>query len=202
VRRYINTYGENKRNSEDRKIGYKEAKKLNTNIQREALLSGANILIDELFEDLFSINNGETIDSSMVLNEYLPRQFKRHYNVLFVKKFIVCVIRLSESIKTWKGEEEIPASTAECIALRAIVKEAETWSEMKAEKDNKYSQMDFSEFEDIAFPDFDFELLFNLALDGIEDTSMAEKMGMVLKPSDWFKPIYASVHPYTYENAL
>jgi len=86
--------------------------------------------------------------------------------------------------------------------LRAIIKEAEMWSGMKAEKDDKYLEVDFTEFEDIAFPDYDFELLFKPALDGIEDTSMAEKMGMVLKPSDWFKQIYASVHPYVYQNAL
>ena len=138
-----------------------------TNIQRDALLSGAIILIDELFMDLISITNEKAIDNSMTLDEYLPPQFKHHYNELFVKKFIVCVIRLSEHIETWKGEEEIPASTAECIALRAIVKEAEMWSEMKNEKDDKYSQMDFTEFEDIAFPDFDFKLLFNPALDAL-----------------------------------
>jgi len=50
-----------------------------TNIQRGAILIGAIILIDELFTDLFSIENGKAIDSSMALNEYLPPQFKHHY---------------------------------------------------------------------------------------------------------------------------
>lgn len=166
-----------------------------TKDQREALLSGATILIDELFMDFFSIKRGEAIGDHMVLAECLPRQFRHYYNELFVKKFIVCVIRIADRIATWEAGI-IPASTAECIALGAIIEQAKALLEMKVERDGRYSEVDFSFFEDIAFPDLDFEFLFDPAFDGIEDTQIAEDMGMVLKPSEWFKPIYGSVHPY------
>lgn len=161
-------------------------------MQRDALLSGASVLIDELFRDFISISNGEAIEDHMALADCLPQQFRQHYNALFVKKFITCVIRVADRLASWE-DGEIPASTAECMALRSIIENAEVWLEIK---DGRHTAKDFSIFEDIAFPDFDIELLFDPALDGIENTRAAKHMGMALIPSEWFKETYAPVHPY------
>jgi len=68
--------------------------------------------------------------------------------------------------------------------------------QMGAEEQGDEADDDFEEFEEAAFPDLDVELLFDPSLDGIEDTGVAEYMGMALKPSEWFKPVYGEVHPY------
>jgi hypothetical protein len=49
-----------------------------------------------------------------------------------------------------------------------------------------------------AFPDLDIDLLFDPAWDGVEDTDVAEEMGMFLKPAEWFGEAYGPVHPYIY----
>ena len=48
---------------------------------------------------------------------------------------------------------------------------------------------DFSEFEDQAFQDdIDIEILYDMALDGIEDTSVGDKMGYGnLEFDQWFE---------------
>ncbi len=52
-------------------------------------------------------------------------------------------------------------------------------------------------FVDVAFPDLDVDLLFKQEWDGIEDTDTAEFLGMYLKPSQWFKPVYGRpAHPF------
>jgi len=107
-------------------------------------------------------------------------------------------MRVADRVAMWDGGT-IPASTAECLALMAIIEKAKMLLEMKGEEDGRYQEADFSLFEDIAFPDLDILLLFNPALDGIEDTHVAIYMGMALKPSEWFKQIYAPVHPYVYD---
>lgn len=165
--------------------------------QRKALLDGATVLIDELFDDFIHISEGGAVKETMVLSA-LPPQFRHHYKELFVKSFIVCVIRVADRLATWR-EGTIPASTAECLALKLIIEKAEMLLEMKSEVEGMDSEMDFSLFEDVAFPDLDIELLFDPALDGIEDTDVARALGMVLKPQDWFKPIYDDVHPYVQE---
>lgn len=162
--------------------------------QREALLHGAVVLIDELFDDFIHISEGGTVEDTMVLSD-LPPQFQHHYKVLFVKSFIVCVVRVADRLARWRGGT-IPASTAECLALRLIIERAKLLLEMKGKVAGKDQELDFDLFEEVAFPDLDIELLFDLALDGIEDTDVARTMGMVLKPSEWFKPTYGPVHPY------
>lgn len=170
-----------------------------SNAQHDALINGAVVLIDDLYTDYIRISKGEAIDDSMVLADCLPRQFRHRYTELFVKKFIVCVIRVADRLAVWDGGT-IPASTAECMALMAIIEQAKMWLEMKGEENGRYQEADFSLFEDDAFPDLDAHLLFDLGLDGIENTQMAKQMGMALKPSEWFKPIYfAPVHPYVCE---
>lgn len=163
--------------------------------QREALLDAATMLIDELFEDFVHIKAGGTVQDTMVLSD-LPPQFRHRYDELFTKSFIVCVARVADRLARWRGGT-IPTCTAECLALKAIIERAKALLETKGK--TKKRDMDFSLFEDVAFPDLDIELLFDPSLDGIEDTEVARIMGMALKPSEWFEPTYGPVHPYVQE---
>jgi hypothetical protein len=169
--------------------------KILTRKQRRALIAAAMMLIDEMFDDYKSVCDGEPIDETIVFAEYLPIQFRHYYNELFLKKFIICVIRIADRLVDW-DEGEIPACTAECLALRAIIDRAKGLLEMKAEEEGAEPEDDFEPFVDVAFPDLDAELLFSQAMDGIEDTEAAKDMGMFIKPSQWFVPAYGSVHPY------
>jgi len=45
-------------------------------VQRDALVAGAAMFIDEVFEDFVSVCNGEAVKDCPVLSECLPRQFR------------------------------------------------------------------------------------------------------------------------------
>ena len=163
--------------------------------QTDALLTGATLFLDELFDDLVAVGRGAAFEDTVSLEGCLPWQFRHRYDGFFLRRFLICAVRVVDRLADW-DEEPIPASTAECLALRAIVDRAKAVLQMKAEEEGGEPDDDFEEFEEAAFPDLDAELLFDPALDGIEDTDVAKHMGMVLKPTEWFKPIYREVHPY------
>jgi hypothetical protein len=59
--------------------------------------------------------------------------------------------------------------------------------------------VDFSTFEQLAYEDMDFELLFEPHLDGIEDTVAGQGMAIAYLHFDqWFTPFREEnpVHPY------
>ncbi|MTI82323.1 MAG: hypothetical protein FH756_00170 [Firmicutes bacterium] len=170
-------------------------KEILTKEKHDALVLGANLLIEELFKDLVRIEKGESISDCDALQDYLPSQFRHYYTGLFVTKFIVCVVRMADRIATWE-DGTIPASTAENMALGAIIDKAKIKLELKADKNGYPVDMDYDLFEDVVSPDLDYAILFDPKYDGIEDTQEAEYMGMALKPPEWFEPIYGDVHPY------
>jgi len=59
---------------------------------------------------------------------------------------------------------------------------------------------DFDPFEEVVFQDFDFEILYQMELDGLEDSDAGAIMGVAnLRFNDWFKPFKnaaSEVHPY------
>ena len=60
---------------------------------------------------------------------------------------------------------------------------------------------EFSEFEDQVFQDdMDIEILYDMALDGVEDTSVGVSMGYGnLQFGEWFEPFLNAstpIHPY------
>src|SRR5208282_1706491 len=63
------------------------------------------------------------------------------------------------------------------------------------------TDVDFSSFEEIAYEDADFMLLFQGSWDGIEESEIGEALGMAnLRFQDWFKPFNDRpeyrVHPF------
>jgi len=68
------------------------------------------IVLDEAFHDLADVIKGKPIDETIIFDEYLPSQFQHHYNVLFLIKFLVCLVRVAGRLANWDGEI-IPACT-------------------------------------------------------------------------------------------
>ena len=168
-----------------------------TSLQREALISGATILVDELFDDLVAVEGGKAIKDTSALSWCLPPQYRNLYTPLLIKRFIICTSRVMDCLPFWQ-EGCIPMCSAESLALKAIISEAVSYLEMICRdcEDFTPDDLDFSTFEDIAFPDMDIELLFDASMNGIENSEIAEQMGMHIRWEDWFKPIYGSVHPF------
>jgi len=95
------------------------------------------------------------------------------------------VTLLTVGFKLDQLEPPVPllSCTAEELSLRVLIQEAKEGLEMQG------IEPDFSEFEDQAFQDdMDIEILYDMALDGIEDTSVGDKMGYGnLEFDQWFE---------------
>lgn len=158
--------------------------------QRDALRSAAVVLLDRFFADIGHLEaGGDFADTDMV--KYLPARFLPKYDHLFAKEFLVCVATVA-----WKlapPGHSMLASVGEELALHALVTEAEEILEARG------AGVDLADLLELATEDADYELLFSMAWDGIEDSDTAREEGMAnLAFDDWFKPFREEypVHPY------
>jgi hypothetical protein len=158
--------------------------------QEDALRSAAVVLLDRFFADIGNLEaGGDFAYTDMV--EYLPPRFLPKYDHLFAKEFLVCVATVA-----WKLENpghSTLACVGEELALHALVTEAEGILEGRG------AGVDLADFLELATEDADYELLFDMAWDGIEDSDSAREEGMANLPfDDWFKPFREKypVHPY------
>jgi len=91
------------------------------------------------------------------------------------------------------------AYVAEELAACAFIEDARTQLDIEGHPDSDDA---FAELEDNIFEDMNFELLFEGENEGIEETAVAQDMGMAqLAFPDWFKPFRddAVVHPFAAE---
>jgi hypothetical protein len=158
--------------------------------QEDALRSAAVVLLDRFFADIGHLEAGGGFsDTDMV--QYLPPRFLPKYDHLFAKEFLVCVATVA-----WKLVQpghSMLASVGEELALHALVAEAEEILEARD------AGVDLSDFLELATEDADYELLFDMAWDGIEDSDTGRDMRVAnLAFDDWFKPFREGypVHPY------
>jgi hypothetical protein len=81
-------------------------------------------------------------------------------------------------------------------ALRAIVEEAR--AVLLADPELDEAEANFTSFESVAFEDWDFEMLFEPAVDGVEDSSDPRDGVVNLHFDEWFKPFNDErvIHPY------
>lgn len=159
-----------------------------------ALREAVVVLNDELQMDIGALLAGGEFQDTFV-STYLPDKYLPSYDLGFLRRFLVCVV-----VVGWKlfdpAHEHRLACTAEELALNAILRRAEAVLEF-----NEEEPADFSLVEDDAFEDMDFQMLFDLSLDGIEDSPSGKYLRMVnLKLKEWFLPFNARrgdvVHPY------
>ena len=177
-----------------------------------ALLGAAQVVLDYAFMDLAELNaeNPTLTENSQVVC-WLPPQFRRHYNANFMRKFIVSLSTMS--YKLAQPECCGPSSTAEELALHAIIDEAESIREDEDDSGGLTQQQvltnekarqeldrsdaaevtfvadDYEMFREEIFQDEDVRLLFEGKFDGIEDSKLGKALRVAnLKLSEWFLP--------------
>jgi hypothetical protein len=164
--------------------------------RRKALLGACSMLADQFFDDVSLLMSDEASFEETSMLTVLPRKCLPRYDALFAKKFLTAVL-----VVQWKlfapGEHRL-ACLAEELALNALIESASGLMEESGES------ADFAALENVAFEDRDFDALFDLAEDGIEDTAIGEQLGMQgMKFDEWFEPFSEGacycVHPYVGE---
>ena len=162
--------------------------------EQKALRASCDILIDSIFDEVNRVKTPEDIIDTTI-GDYLPERYLYRYTPLFLRKFAVCIITV-----TWKlaQPQHIPLSSlAEELAAYTIIERAKI--ALKETEENKDEA--FEEFIDEYFEDIDFEYLYDDSYDGIDETQLAQIMGISsLAFSDWFKPFSdepsRTPHPY------
>jgi len=158
--------------------------------QEDALRYAAVVLLDRFFADIGHLEaGGDFADTDMV--DYLPARFASKYDHLFAKEFLICVATVAGKLVS--PLHSMLACVGEELALHALVTEADGILEARG------VGVDLADFLEMATEDADYELLFDMAWDGIEDSDTARDEGMAnLAFDDWFKPFRQTdpVHPY------
>ena len=154
----------------------------------------ARQLADMFFADLGRLARREVTSTETDMADYLPRKHLSRYNLSFAERFLVCVLTVA-----WKLCEpgvQWLACTAEELALRAIVEEARAL--LLADPELAEAEANFNSFESVAFEDWDFEILFDPAYDGVEDSVDPRNDVVNLHFDEWFKPFNDDrvIHPY------
>ena len=158
---------------------------------QEALEIGCNWLIDHCFENYHDSKNPEHFEDT-VLGGHLPSRYLRRYSPLVYKQFAVCIITVA-----WKlaQPKHMPlSSVAEELAALAIINQ--TRALIEEDEDGQAIEEVLENFMDAYF-----ELLFDNAYDGIDESEVGQSLGMSsLAFNNWFKPFTADssriAHPY------
>lgn len=147
---------------------------------QQALCDAGVVVLDLYLEDLAWLAQGLPFDEANMADA-LPRKYLPRYDLLFAKKFVVCV-----STVVWKLQSPDPqelACVAEELALNPIVGQAQALLEVRGRP------VDLGDVYEEAFQDIDFEFLFDPSFDGIEEPEIGEHLRLAnLRFEDWFKP--------------
>ena len=157
---------------------------------REALHNALDLLVDDFLND-------PDYDEPLLITA-LPSKYLLQYDGGFRRKFLVTL--LTVGYKLAQPEPPVPlfSCTAEELALHVLIEEAREGLKTQG------IEPEFSEFEDRAFQDdMDIEILYDMALDGIEDSPVGDSMRYAnLQFDQWFEPFLSAttpVHPYVAE---
>jgi hypothetical protein len=149
-----------------------------------ALHSAIRDVIDEFCEDVATLLSAPADIEGTSMIQYLPRCYQGRYTPQFAKQFLMATATVAWKLAQpqWRPLSCI----AEELALNAIVRKAAVLLRDQGTK------ADFALFEDSAFEDLDFDVMFDPAWDGYaEETSLAFE--------HWFSPFRddEQVHPYS-----
>ena len=169
-----------------------------------ALIVAADMVIDGLFHDLLMLNrcrcasgNPSVLDvdnGGVMVLDRLPPRFAARYTQLFTRRLIMAAGQVQMALT----REWVPsACVAEELVLRLVIEYAAGFEDIvDLDADS------FEGFAALAFDDIDNELLYDPALDGIEDDDawMRERGVADMRVSAWFTAFPGRpVHPYTVE---
>ncbi|WP_350001520.1 hypothetical protein [Pseudarthrobacter sp. WHRI 8279] len=164
-----------------------------------ALWEASGILIDQLFEDLFSLRKLRTVDREDIANTFvlswLPPRLAQKYDVRFVQSFLVVAADMTGAlVRGWSR----PSCVAQELALRCLLDQVEIL-------EDSY-ELDLADdwrgkLEEQMFEDMDSEMLFQDAMDGFEnDVGLNMQLGLApMNVEDWFEPFNdAAVPPFVH----
>jgi hypothetical protein len=169
-----------------------------------AIMIGVDTLVDRLFEDLLLLtaSGASSVavydgDDSLLALEYLPPLHRHQYSQLFVQKFLVATVTVTDRLTR---DEWTPAVTvAEELGLHLLAEQALIVLESADVQDLAYTDWEGA-FREVVFEDLDFEVLYEPSLDGIEnDAKTGRALGIApLGFAAWFRPFNSErrTHPY------
>ena len=157
----------------------------------KALYAALCDLVDEFLDDL-----GD--DENFCISE-LPEKYRLRYNGAFRRRCLVSLVTVGYKLALPEQLDPLPSCTAEELALHILIEQAK--NQLRAEA----IEPDFSLFVSLAFQDLDFEVLYDMSIDGIEDTTVGAEMAYGnLRFNEWFEPFLNAtmpIHPYGAEDA-
>lgn len=162
--------------------------------QRRALHAAAVALVDGALEALAT--DGDLAGATIALG--LPARVSHHYSELTYRRMLIAVVCVGQGLA--RSDQPALGCVAEELALHMIIRHADAWlTDAEGQP-----AVDWGLYEDTVFEDTDFEVLYQPALDGIEDGGdISDYLGMAnLHPGEWFEPFRedAAVHPYLLDN--
>ncbi|WP_220194402.1 hypothetical protein [Ktedonospora formicarum] len=122
------------------------------------------MLIDEAFDDLKNVANGEDVSEAM-LGSQLPVHYLPKYSYLFLKQFLVCIITVIRKLAQPEGA--VFSSVAEELAAWLLIQEAEGILETMEEDGEEIEEEAFEPeegfdfFVDMLYEDLDFQFLYD-----------------------------------------
>ena len=123
---------------------------------REALYDALCILTDDFLGD------NEHIDS--LIAYFLPQKYSLQYTGIFLRRFFTTLLTVGYKLAQDPLPVPLLSCTAEESALHILIEEATHLLEESG------IETQFGLFEDDAFQDSDFEYLYEMQFDGIEDS--------------------------------
>ena len=157
---------------------------------REALHSALCLLVDDFLND-------PDYDEPLCVTA-LPSKYLHRYDGGFRRKFLVTLLTVGYKLAQSEPPAPLLSCAAEELALHVLIEEASEGLRAQG------IEPDFSEFEDRVFQDdMDIAILYDMALDGIEDAAVGDSMGYAnLQFDQWFEPFLNAstpIHPYAAE---
>lgn len=155
------------------------------------LWHASNTIIDGLFDDITLL--GEEPDGSgWRKTQYLadlPPRYGHRYNPLFGRMFLVAMVDVTAAVA---ADWDEPPTVAHELATHLLLTEVRTVQEtLEIELECGLIE----HLGDVMFGDRDFDLLYARRVDGIEDVSGEDQLGLVnLDFGSWFVP-FAGVRP-------
>lgn len=155
--------------------------------QRRALLTACVTVVEDELEGLL---DGDYQDG--VLFGFLPPIARGEHAHRAFKQLLVALVAVGQKL----AETDTPelSCVAEEIALALRIWGAETHLEAWG-----VDHPGFSGYYDCTYEDTDFEMLWDLSLDGIEDSDLGRHLGVgYLHPRDWGRPFATTGPPHPY----
>lgn len=164
-----------------------------------ALVYATDILVDELFQDVQTLTEEDTTaadcDSPLWHFEDLPERYALQYDARFARRFLVTVIAMTTRFTD--GSFQQLSCVAEELALKLLLAETNVTLETFGLLDDGVSAA-LDSFADNVYEDMDHEWLYDDSMDGIDESSVGEALGVApMAFRAWFTPFNEGryVHP-------